>query len=79
MTGPDHYRKAEQLLRILDRGTEGDDAQVIATMAAAHATLALAAATALNDAISGVPLEDYDAWTATASITATAATATTEG
>lgn len=70
-TGPQHYRDAEQLLGILDRGTEGDDAQVIATMAAAHATLALAAATALNDAISGVPLEDYDAWTAAASITAT--------
>jgi hypothetical protein len=51
MTGPEHYREAERLLGMAHRFTYGDgaDATVGAALAAeaqAHATLALAAATA---------------------------------
>jgi len=42
MTGPDHYRLAEELLA--DRGVLDD---VLVGVAQAHATLALAAATAM--------------------------------
>jgi hypothetical protein len=42
MTGPDHYRLAEELLA--DRGVLDD---VLVNVAQAHATLALAAATAM--------------------------------
>lgn len=54
MTGPEHYREAE---RLLERGT----AESI-TEADVHATLALAAATALmHDDDSTMP-EDFTAW-----------------
>ncbi|GGP55550.1 hypothetical protein [Streptomyces abikoensis] len=49
MTGPEHYREAERLVRLALRHTESSDALVLATAAQAHATLALAAATALVD------------------------------
>ena len=49
MTGPDHYRTAARLLRGLQQEPTGPRgaavAQVIATAAQAHATLALVAAT----------------------------------
>ena len=51
MTGPDHYRKAEELTAkphdYLGQG-EGQSAAVWAAVAQIHATLALAAATALE-------------------------------
>ena len=51
MTGPDHYRKAEELAakahEYLGRGEGQDSAAVWAAVAQVHATLALAAATAL--------------------------------
>ena len=51
MTGPDHYRKAEELTAkahdYLGQG-EGQSAAVWAAVAQIHATLALAAATALG-------------------------------
>jgi predicted trehalose synthase len=61
MTGPDHYRKAEELTAkahdYLGQG-EGQGAAVWAAVAPIHATLALAAATAL-----GTMAADGRAWT----------------
>lgn len=52
MTGPDHYRKAEQLAakanEYLGQGEGQDSAAVWAAVAQIHATLALAAASALG-------------------------------
>lgn len=52
MTGPEHYRKAEELAEKAGEylGHEGgqDSAAVWAAVAQVHASLALAAATALN-------------------------------
>ena len=52
MTGPDHYRKAEELAAkahdYLGQGEGQDSAAVWAAVAQVHATLALAAATALE-------------------------------
>ena len=53
MTGPEHYAKAERMLGDRNLNLPG----VIAA-AQAHATLALAAATAL----SGTPWHDEQAW-----------------
>jgi hypothetical protein len=54
MTGPDHYRKAEELTakahNYLGQGEGQDSAAVWAAVAQIHATLALAAATALGTA-----------------------------
>lgn len=44
MTGPDHYRRAEQLATQA-RGQEGAQANQTLALAQVHATLALAAAT----------------------------------
>jgi hypothetical protein len=61
MTGPDHYRKAEELTAkahdYLGQG-EGQGAAVWVAVAQVHATLALAAATAL-----GTTAADGRAWT----------------
>ena len=75
MTGPEHYREAEQLLAgvTLD-ATHPDGSPVIRsdepqTLAAAqvHATLALAAATAMGcPSPDGPPAADWDAWSAAA-------------
>ena len=60
MTGPDHYRKAEELTAkahdYLGQG-EGQSADVWAAVAQIHATRALAAATAL-----GTTAADGRAW-----------------
>ncbi len=52
MTGPDHYRKAEELAgkahEYLGQGDGQDTAAVWAAVAQVHAALALAAATALG-------------------------------
>jgi hypothetical protein len=68
VTGPEHYREAERLLTLAD-GFDVSDAAVTLAAAHAHATLALAAATALTDAGNaqttgdgGMPAEDYWAW-----------------
>ena len=50
MTGPEHYREAERLLNLAQEQKENWSAEqqtYIATRAGAHATLALAAATAV--------------------------------
>ncbi len=51
MTGPEHYKAAEQIL-------SGEDRRGTIGMAQVHALLALAAATAIN-----LSLSDYQAWT----------------
>jgi hypothetical protein len=50
MTGPEHYREAERLLAAGEYDESGDEALHARDVAAAqvHATLALAAATALD-------------------------------
>jgi hypothetical protein len=77
VTGPEHYREAERLLagRMVpaDPGMGGltsappTDRELAA--AQVHATLALAAATALNDAEVGMSHEDYRAWKQAVSVT----------
>ena len=61
MTGPDHYRKAEELTakahEYLGQGDGQHSAAVWADVALIHATLALAAATAL-----GTRAADGRAW-----------------
>ncbi|MGW4075921.1 hypothetical protein ACWELB_20825 [Streptomyces asiaticus] len=68
MTGPEHYREAERLLAEADNIAEqgGDMGEMIAA-AQAHATLALAAATAQaalidSEHFSGMPEADVKAW-----------------
>ena len=66
MTGPEHYRKAEELTAkahdYLGQGEGQDSAAVWAAVAQVHATLALAAATALGTATVAEP----QAWHAAA-------------
>jgi hypothetical protein len=68
MTGPEHYREAEALLMSADEADEdrdGDPGRPLRLIAEAqiHATLALAAASALLSGAGGViPLAEYDAW-----------------
>ncbi|HEY6279510.1 MAG TPA: hypothetical protein VIX86_24635 [Streptosporangiaceae bacterium] len=63
MTGPGHYLAAERMLSSA-RSPQGRGEEEMATLAAAqiHATLALAAATAMNDSSGGMGAYDYDAW-----------------
>ena len=85
MTGPEHYQAAERLATTaagvmdFDHGfysgmsTEERLQRRLALTAEAqvHATLALAAATALNDTDpqhGGMPVRDWDAWRAVASL-----------
>jgi hypothetical protein len=75
MTGPEHYREAERLLaesQTIHRPNDEGHCEADRTIAEAqvHATLALAAATALNDNATdagGLPLEDFTAWAEAAS------------
>lgn len=54
MTGPEHYAEAERLLTLADRHTSGvtyaEEWALTLTAAQVHATLALAAATAVGTA-----------------------------
>ncbi|MFG3048100.1 hypothetical protein ACGFZR_24610 [Streptomyces sp. NPDC048241] len=71
MTGPEHYHEAERLIQELttDSGAvyvEDGNEQVIA-LAQVHATLALAAVTAIAAPIvgqgdAGLPADEYTAW-----------------
>lgn len=69
MTGPEHYREAEDILN--QPWQDETHARLFIAQAQVHATLALAAATALNlphpDPDSGLPRADWDAWTEAAS------------
>jgi hypothetical protein len=72
MNGPDHYREAERTLALARcataqqaHNTEPDEAVTMMLAAAqVHATLALAAATALSDPEGGMPIRDWNAWQA---------------
>jgi acetyl-CoA carboxylase alpha subunit len=79
MTGPEHYREAERLAGMAHRFTYGDGADptvgaALAAEAQVHATLALAAVTALTapvctdteDGSGHATKADYDAWVAVA-------------
>jgi len=65
MTGPEHYREAEKLLAHADVAIDegySDRAGLMHAEAQVHATLALAAATALNDGNGGLPAADFATW-----------------
>jgi hypothetical protein len=67
MTGPEHYREAERLADRAHHFTYGDggDPVVGAALAAeaqVHATLALAAATAMGGREEGMHRADFEAW-----------------
>ena len=69
MTGPEHYQAAERLLRILTKPTEHGGTVIDAAMnpnvpaaAQVHATLALAAATALDPSGRVASDPDREAW-----------------
>ncbi|GLZ34858.1 hypothetical protein Lesp02_70450 [Lentzea sp. NBRC 105346] len=75
MTGPEHYREAEQLLAYIEDGAYRDRMHLseaaehsIAARAQVHATLALAAATAL--AGERLPFGDFAAWNEVAGVPA---------
>jgi hypothetical protein len=66
MTGPEHYEEAELLL---ERSAAGSNPGSVAR-AQVHATLALAAVTAISDPALGLPAEVRDMWWAVAGGTA---------
>jgi hypothetical protein len=71
MTGPEHFRAAEDHL---DDAVTLDEGDMEASawhqrQAQAHATLALAAATALNDADGGLKYADWAEWCDAAAVT----------
>ncbi len=82
MTGPEHYQMAEHLVMTaagvmdFDHGlyaSMGTDERLkrraaLTAEAQVHATLALAAATALNDGDNGMQIADWQAWRRAASV-----------
>lgn len=77
MTGPEHYREAERLIKGLTTDTgavyvEDGNEQILA-LAQVHATLALAAATAMSAPLdaepdSGLPPADAREWNRVAGV-----------
>ena len=64
MDGPSHYQAAENLLDMASDDEMGSDAESYhQRQAQVHATLALAAATALGR-FADLPIHDSDAWLA---------------
>lgn len=66
MTGPEHYREADRILTELVRSEIGHapefPPETLLAMAQVHATLAAAAAAALNDGSRGLDQRDYKTW-----------------
>ncbi|TMU98057.1 hypothetical protein [Streptomyces sp. DASNCL29] len=66
MTGPEHYRKAEELAKLAARHTDSSDALVLAQLATAHATLAQVAATVMQAPVdnceAGMAAHEFAAW-----------------
>jgi hypothetical protein len=63
MTGPQHYLRAERLLRVASECVTGsDDERYHLAAAQVHAALAQAAATAIAHADKTMPVVDADAW-----------------
>lgn len=82
MNGPEHYREAERLLDKAHHYTYGDGADpttgaALAAEATGHATLAIAAATAMQAAVDGsepgMGSGEFDAWYSAAGVKPTAA------
>lgn len=68
-----HYLEAERLLRRADAlspSAAEEQALLLLQEAQVHATLALAAVTAMSQGFDGPPLRDYDAWFKAASVEA---------
>jgi hypothetical protein len=61
MTGPENYAEALRLVRH-SRGEEPAFAAVTLQQAQVHATLALAAATALSTVSDEAPMDEFQAW-----------------
>ena len=59
MTGPEHYREAERLVNLAQNSEVFQ--QSATALAQVHATLALAAATALGTS-EGLPAPDWEVW-----------------
>jgi hypothetical protein len=71
MNGPAHYREAERLIKQANSIVDGFPSDAYAqTLAEAqvHATLALAAATAMNDGSDGMDVSDWNGWRAVAHV-----------
>ena len=74
MTGPEHYWEAERLVKAAERGQDDRgliDRQRALRAAGVHATLALAAATALNapgGESGGMTLADVEQWETACSV-----------
>jgi hypothetical protein len=67
VTGPEHYRHAEQrLLMAWEEDRAPEDVAHLVAEAQVHATLALAAATAAQATAAGMTRADQKAWTAAA-------------
>ncbi len=68
MTGPEHYTAAEQHAATAGEVLSSDPAaaEFFVRLAGVHATLAVAAATALIDIEEGMPTQDARAWKAAA-------------
>lgn len=65
MTGPEHYREAEELLRDLHDGSlhdRSEGAQVNISEAQVHATLALTAATVHSGGVVSIHDSMYESW-----------------
>jgi len=68
VTGPEHYQEAEnRLLMAWEDDRDPENVRHLVAEAQVHATLALAAATALNDNGTeadggGMPLADFNQW-----------------
>lgn len=64
MTGPDHYCEAERLITSARTVSFGENCQDFIALAQVHATLALAAATALHTAGVYLTLGTSESWRA---------------
>ena len=62
MTGPEHYAEAQAILDEVHGDETTDKVIACAALAQVHATLALAAATALNDNDGGLQPTEWHAW-----------------
>jgi cyanophycinase-like exopeptidase len=87
MTGPEHYREAERLLQQAHHYTYGDGADVatgtaLAAEATGHATLAVAAATAMQAPVDGsepgMNGDEYQQWYVMAGVKPTRSDATAD-
>ena len=63
MTGPEHYQLAERIIEASDQPGNGPARDVLLANAQVHATLALAAATAMaSSCADGMYDRDWRAW-----------------